>query len=240
MIRVTVWNEFRHEKTEKAVTDIYPNGIHATIAEFLGTDEELEVRTATLDEPECGLTQEVLDNTDVLLWWGHMAHHEVPEEIVTRVQMSVLKGMGLIVLHSGHHSKIFKRLMGTSCNLNWRFDGDMERLWVIAPDHPIAKGVDGYFDLPAEEMYGEPFDIPEPDKLVFVGWFEGGEVFRAGCCYRRGRGKIFYFQPGHETVPTYHSKWVQRVITNAVHWAEPESRVTFLDCPKVTKPEPRF
>lgn len=240
MIRVTVWNEYRHEKTEKAVSDIYPKGIHGAIAEFLGTDEELEVRTATLDEPDCGLPQEVLDNTDVLLWWGHMAHQEVPDAVVDRVQASVLKGMGLIVLHSGHHSKVFKRLMGTTCNLTWREDGDMERLWVVAPDHPIAQGIDRYFDLPHEETYGEPFDIPEPDKLVFVGWFEGGEVFRAGCCYRRGRGKIFYFQPGHETFPTYRSKWVQTVITNAVHWAEPESRVATLDCPHVTKPEPRF
>ena len=240
MIRVTVWNEFRHEKTDERVAAIYPDGIHKTIAAFLDTDEEITVRTATLDEPECGLTQEVLDATDVLLWWGHLAHHEVPDEIVDRVQESVLKGMGLIALHSAHHSKIFKRLMGTSCNLTWREDGDMERLWVVAPDHPIAQGIDRYFDLPHEETYGEPFDIPEPDKLVFIGWYEGGEVLRAGCCYRRGRGKIFYFQPGHETFPTFKAHWVQTGITNAVHWAVPESRIALLECPNVTKPEPRF
>lgn len=240
MIRVTVWNEFRHEKTDERVAAIYPDGIHKTIAAFLDADEEITVRTATLDEPECGLTQEVLDNTDVLLWWGHLAHGEVPDEVVDRVQESVLKGMGLIVLHSAHHSKIFKRLMGTSCNLSWREDSDMERLWVVAPDHPIAQGIDRYFDLPHEETYGEPFDIPEPDKLVFIGWYEGGEVLRAGCCYRRGRGKIFYFQPGHETFPTFKVHWVQTVITNAVHWAVPESRIAVLDCPNVTKPEPRF
>lgn len=164
----------------------------------------------------------------------------MPDKVVDRVQESVLKGMGLIVLHSAHHSRIFKRLMDTSCNLTWREDGDMERLWVVAPDHPIAQGIDRYFDLPHEETYGEPFDIPEPDKLVFIGWYEGGEVLRAGCCYRRGRGKIFYFQPGHETFPTFKVHWVQTVITNAVHWAAPESRIATLECPNVTKPEPRF
>ena len=235
MIRVTVWNEFRHEKTDERVAAIYPDGIHKTIAAFLDTDEEITVRTATLDEPECGLTQEVLDTTDVLLWWGHLAHHEVPDEIVDRVQESVLKGMGLIVLHSAHHSKIFKRLMGTSCNLSWREDGDMERLWVVAPDHPIVQGIDRYFDLPHEETYGEPFDIPEPDKLVFIGWYEGGEVLRAGCCYRRGRGKIFYFQPGHETFPTFYNENVQTVIKNAVRWAAPVYRSNVLSCPFVEK-----
>jgi len=185
MIRVTVWNEYRHEKIDDRVRNIYPEGIHGAIAGFLGMHEDITVRTATVDEPECGINQEVLDNNDVLIWWGHMAHHEVPEDVVVRVQESVLKGMGLVVLHSGHHSKIFKRLMGTSCNLSWRFegtDGDMERLWVVAPDHPITQGIDRYFDLPGEEMYGEPFDIPEPDKLLFLGWYEGGEVFRSGCC----------------------------------------------------------
>ncbi|MBQ5840514.1 MAG: ThuA domain-containing protein [Clostridia bacterium] len=236
MIHVTVWNEFFHEKEEESARAHYPNGIHQTIAAFLGTQEDITVRTATLDDPECGLTEEVLNDTDVLLWWGHIKHDAVPDEVAVRVQMAVLKGMGLIVLHSGHHSKPFRLLMGTTANLTWREDGDMERLWVVAPDHPIAQGIDRYFDLAHEETYGEPFDIPEPDKLVFIGWYEGGEVFRAGCCYRRGRGKIFYFQPGHETVPTYHNASVQQVLINAVRWAEPESRVAELTCPHVEKP----
>ncbi len=240
MIRVTVWNEYRHEQLDENIRRVYPTGIHGAIADFLGKEEDITVRTATLDEPECGLTQEVLDDTDVLLWWGHMAHQEVSDEIVTRVQESVLKGMGLIVLHSGHHSKIFRRLMGTSCNLTWREDGDSERLWVVAPDHPIVQGIDRYFDLPHEETYGEPFDIPEPDKLVMVGWYSGGDVFRAGCCYRRGRGKIFYFQPGHESFPTFKVSWVQTIIRNAVRWAVPESRIARLECPHVTKPEPKY
>jgi trehalose utilization protein len=219
-IRVTVWNEYRHERNDQHVASIYPEGIHATIATAL-EKSGLKVRTATLDEPEHGLSEAVLAATDVLIWWGHQAHGEVNDEIVTRVQQRVLNGMGLIVLHSGHFSKIFKRLMGTSCDLKWRESGDRERLWVVAPGHPIVEGLSEYIEIDEEEMYGEHFDIPVPDTLVFMSWFTGGEVFRSGCCYTRGAGKIFYFRPGHETLPTYHHPEVQHVIANAVRWAAP-------------------
>ena len=218
--RVTVWNEYRHEINDDEVAKVYPDGIHGALAAAL-RDGGLEVRTATLDEPEHGLTEEVLDATDVLLWWAHMAHDEVADEVVERVYQRVLGDMGLVVLHSGHLSKIFRRLMGTSCDLKWRHD-DCERLWVVAPGHQIAEGLGEYIEL-EEEMYGEPFDVPPPEELVFVSWFGGGEVFRSGCCYRRGRGRIFYFRPGHETNPSYHDPDVRRVITNAVRWAAPTS-----------------
>jgi trehalose utilization protein len=221
--KVTVWNEFRHERNNPIVRDIYPNGIHGAIAGFL-TEAGYETRTATLDEPEHGLTNEVLDDTDVLVWWGHLAHGEVSDEVVRNVQQRVLNGMGLIVLHSGHFSKIFKMLMGTSCNLKWREADEKERLWVVSPGHPIAEGVGEYIELEKEEMYGEHFDIPAPDELIFTSWFEGGEVFRSGCTYTRGSGKIFYFRPGHETYPTYLNKEIQRVIANAVRWAQPVRR----------------
>ncbi len=198
--KVTIWNEGIHEKTHPEVTKIYPNGMHEVLARAL-RDRGLEVRTATLEMPEHGLTQEVLDNTDVLTWWGHMAHDKVNDEIVDRVHQRVLNGMGLIVLHSGHFSKIFRKLMGTTCNLLWREIAENERLWVTDPGHPIAKGLPAYIDIPHEEMYGEFFDIPTPDALVFISWFKGGEVFRSGCCYTRGQGRVFYFRPGHETIP---------------------------------------
>ena len=220
MIHVTVWNEFRHEKSSATVAAIYPNGMHETIASFLRAQPDMEVGTATLDEPEHGLTQEVLDKTDVLIWWGHMAHHEVKDEIVERVYDRVMEGMGLVVLHSGHASKIFRKLMGTNTHkLRWREDGEMARIWVMDLAHPIAQGLEDHFDLPIEETYGEHFDIPKPDDLVFVSWVPGGEVFRSGCCWHRGLGRVFYFQPGHETCPSYHDKNVQLVITNAVRWA---------------------
>lgn len=219
-IRVTVWNEYRHEKSNPRIAALYPEGMHATIASAL-RENGFEVGTATLDEPEHGLTAEVLDQTDVLTWWGHRAHGEVDDAIVERVRQRVLDGMGLIVLHSGHFSKIFIRLMGTTCNLKWREANDKERLWVVAPGHPITEGLGEYIEIEREEMYGELFDIPEPDQLVFISWFSGGEVFRSGCCYQRGQGKIFYFRPGHETYPTYHHADVQRVIANAVRWAAP-------------------
>lgn len=220
-IKLTIWNEFRHEKSNPAVQEVYPDGIHATLAASIAKDAEIAVRTATLDEPEHGLTDAVLDETDVLIWWGHCAHDEVSDEVVDKVQQRVLAGMGLIVLHSGHYSKIFKRLMGSNCSLRWREAAEKERLWNVAPGHPITQGIGEYFELPNEEMYGERFDIPEPEKLIFISWFEGGEVFRSGATWTRGNGKVFYFRPGHETYPTYHNKDVQRVIRNAVHWAKP-------------------
>lgn len=220
MIRVTVWNEYLHEPSEPAIAAVYPDGIHNAIADFLKTDEELQVRTATLNEPEHGLTQEVLDSTDVLIWWGHMGHNLVSDEIVDRVYNRVLDGMGLICLHSAHGSKIFGRITGTRCSLRWREINENERIWTIDPTHPIAAGIPDYFELEKEEMYGERFDIPAPDELIFLGWFRGGEVFRSGITYRRGFGKIFYFQPGHESYGNFYNPWVQKIIHNAVYWAK--------------------
>lgn len=221
-VKVTVWNEYRHEKSEEEIRKVYPEGIHTAIASYLKTFDELEVRTATLDEPEHGLTDEVLQSTDVLLWWGHMAHHEVSDDIVEKIYNRVLEGMGIIVLHSGHASKIFKKLMGTATDkLKWRDKGEKERLWVVAPNHPIVEGIEEFIELEKEEMYGERFEIPDPEKLIFISWFEGGEVFRSGCCYERGRGKVFYFRPGHEAFPVYYNPNILRVLKNAVLWATP-------------------
>lgn len=229
-LRATVWNEYVHEKTSPAVAAIYPQGIHGVLAKSLAEQlgASVEVRTATLDEPEHGLATTVLETTDVLIWWGHAAHDRVADEVVARVHARVLEGMGLVVLHSGHASKIFRRLMGTSCMLRWREAGERERVWIVDPSHPIAEGLQGeYFDIPQTEMYGEFFDIPAPAELLFISWYEGGEVFRSGCTFRRGKGKIFYFAPGHETFPIYYDANVQRVIANAVRWAAPSGSPYF-------------
>ena len=218
-IRVTVWNEFLHERENEVVRGIYPDGIHNTIAAALRAESGVEVGTATLEEPEHGLTPEKLAATDVLLWWGHKAHGRVEDAVVERVAQRVWEGMGLIVLHSGHFSKIFKRLMGTPCSLRWREAGERERMWTINPSHPIAQGVGEALVIENSEMYGEPFLVPEPLETVFVSWYQGGEVFRSGLTYQRGAGRIFYFGSGHETYPIYHNSDVQRVLRNAVHWA---------------------
>ena len=232
-LRVVVWGENVHEHKNPAVGKLYPHGMHRAIADGLReSGDDLDVATATLQEAEHGLTEARLRQTDVLTWWGHMAHDQVSDEVAARVQQRVLEGMGLIVLHSGHYSKVFKRLMGTTCSLCWREADEKERLWVCNPGHPIAAGIDRYFELPAEEMYGEPFGIPSPDEQVFISWFEGGEVFRSGNCWFRGNGRIFYFRPGHETYPTYHNENVRRVIANAVRWARPQG--VWMDaCPNV-------
>jgi len=223
-LRVTVWNEFLHERESDLVREIYPQGIHAVLVETLRQQlgDEAQLRTATLDESEHGLSEQVLNETDVLTWWGHAAHERVEDAVVDRVQQRVLEGMGLIVLHSGHGSKIFRRLRGTGCMLRWREAAERERLWIVDPCHPITAGLQGEcFELPRTEMYGEFFDIPAPEELIFISWFEGGEVFRSGCTFRRGKGKIFYFRPGHETFPIYYDDNVRRVIGNAVRWAAP-------------------
>lgn len=232
---ILIWNEFRHEKLEDTIRKVYPDGIHTAITAGLRQLGLKNIHTATLDEPEHGLTEETLAKTDVLFWWGHMAHGEVQDEIAARVARRVLDGMGLVVLHSGHMSKPFLRLMGTSGALKWREIGERERLWVVNPSHPIAAGLEECIILEHEEMYGEFFDVPAPDELVFISWFQGGEVFRSGCCYRRGLGKVFYFRPGHESFPTYYDPQILRVLYNSALWA------ATLDAPKVTYwhiPEP--
>ena len=231
-VRVTVWGENRHEQSEPEVAARYPRGMHGAVAE--GIEENLGdgalVRTATLDEPEHGLSEEVLAATDVLTWWGHAAHDEVSDEVVERVHRHVLEGMGLVVLHSGHWSKVFVKLMGTTCTLRWRSERDRELVWTVDPTHPIAQGVPHPIVIDQQEMYGEFFDIPAPDELVFISSFSGGEVFRSGCTFRRGHGRIFYFSPGDQDFPVYHHPDVRRVIANGVRWAR-------TDRPARTRPE---
>ncbi len=219
MIRTVVWNEFVHERENPAVAGIYPDGIHAEVARALAEDSGLDISTATLDQPEHGLSEDRLAETDVLLWWGHKAHGAVSDAVVERVVSRVHQGMGLVVLHSGHFSKPFKRLMGTPCSLRWREAGERERLWSINRAHPIAQGIGDRLEIENAEMYGEPFLVPEPLETVFISWFEGGEVFRSGLTWQRGAGRIFYFRPGHETYPVYHNPQVRQVLRNAVRWA---------------------
>lgn len=220
-IRVTVWNEYRHEKSEPSIREIYPDGIHGCVGNFL-TEADFEVTLATLDDPNQGLPDEILNRTDVLLWWGHMSHREVSDELVEKIKNRVFNyGMGFIALHSAHFSKPFRALVGTSGNLLWG-DEQKEIVWNIMPSHPIAKGLPEHFILPTEEMYGEPFMIPQPDATVFTSWFEHGNIFRSGCCFLRGMGKIFYFQPGHESCRSFYDENVRKIIINAVNWAAPE------------------
>jgi trehalose utilization protein len=226
IVRVTVWGENVHERNEPEVRALYPDGLHGAIAaglsELLG--DRARVRTATQEQTEHGLTQDVLDDTDVLTWWGHIAHEEVDDTVVARVHEAVLDGMGLLVLHSGHYSKIMRRLLGTTCDLRWRNEGERELVWTVEPSHPIAAGVRNPIVIEAQEMYGEPFAIPAPEELVFISSFAGGEVFRGGCTWTRGAGRIFYFSPGDQEYPVYHHPDIKRVLANGVEWAAPRLR----------------
>lgn len=233
MIKVTVWNEFKHERELEEIKKVYPEGIHNCIAGFLGKCEDIQVRTATFEMPEHGLTEEVLGDTDVLIIWSHALQDEFSDEVAERVQQHVLSGMGLIALHSAHFSKIVKRLLGTTMTLKWKH-GEQEKLWCLMPTHPIAAGIPEKIEIPKEEMYGEYFDIPKPDDVIFAGWFSGGQVFRSGCTFTRGLGKIFYFQPGHEEYPIYQMPEIQQIITNAVRYCAPTlSKRKNLTCEEV-------
>ena len=235
-IRVTIWNEYRHEKIKEHVRELYPEGIHAYIKSFLDECDDMEIRLAALDDPEQGLPDEVLNNTDVLLWWGHMAHREVDDALVERIRERVLSGMGFMPLHSGHHSKPFKRILGSTGNLTW---GDNQRciVWNLCPTHPIAAGIPEHFEL-LEEMYSEPFFIPKPDDLIFATWYENGNLFRGGATFTRGMGKIFYFHPGHETLTSFHNEYVQQIIKNAIRWVAPAQTpvVATENCQHQTEP----
>ena len=229
MINVLIFNEFSHEKQWEALRKPYPQYLHGALKAAVEC-EDVKVKCVTLEDPDCGINDEVLKETDVLIWWGHVLHRLVPDHVVDCIQRAVLNGMGFIALHSAHVSKPFTRLMGTSCTLKWR-DNDRERVWVTSPAHPIAAGLPEYFELPQEEMYGEYFDIPTPDEVVFMGWFAGGELFRSGCTWHRGLGKIFYFQPGHEEFPIYYNEYVVKILQNAVRWAAPTKRIDGFICP---------
>ena len=235
-INVTIWNEYRHEKSDENVAKLYPNGLHAAIGEFLSKNDDMKITLAALDDPDQGLPDEVLNNTDVLLWWGHMNHGEVKDDLVERIRQRVyVGGMGFIALHSAHHSKPVRTIVGTTGNLLWG-DNQKEIIWNIMPSHPIAAGIPAHFELPEEELYAEPFQIPQPDAHIFEGWYEHGYVFRTGCTFLRGAGRVFYFQPGHETCPSFYDANVQRIITNGVRWAAPNDFGYEIEsgCPYVT------
>lgn len=224
-LRVTVWNEFVHEREYPNIRAVYPEGIHGCLRRFLEKEQDIAVTCVTLDMPHQGITKELLDNTDVLIWWSHARQDDITDESVRLVRDAVHSGMGLIALHSAHFSRIMRDLLGTTMTLHWRH-GDREKLWCIDPTHPIAQGVPACIDIPEEEMYGECFDIPKPEEIIFIGWFAGGEVFRSGVTFTRGRGRIFYFQPGHEEASVYEHPDIQRVIMNAVRWAAPAVRLS--------------
>ena len=235
-INVTIWNEYRHEKSDENVAKLYPNGLHAAIGEFLSKNDDMKITLAALDDPDQGLPDEVLNKTDVRLWWGHMNHGEVKDDLVERIRQRVyVGGMGFIALHSAHHSKPFRAIVGTTGNLLWG-DNQKEIIWNIMPSHPIAAGIPAHFELPEEELYAEPFQIPQPDAHIFEGWYEHGYVFRTGCTFLRGAGRVFYFQPGHETCPSFYDANVQRRITHGVRWAAPNDFGYEIEsgCPYVT------
>lgn len=264
MIRVTLWYEYAQELGEvrrefvpgmddetyagfaefmksraEKIRQVYPKGLMGTLAEALSKDPELEITMTNIFEPEYGLPDELLERTDVLVWWSHVLQETIPDSLAMKIVQRVQKGMGFVPLHSAHKSKPFMYLLGTSGCLKWR-EGDFCRVWTAMPSHPIAQGIPEYIELKEEEMYGEPFDIPRPDDNIFISWYRGGELFRSGCTWTRGYGRIFYFQPGHETSPNYHNEYIQKIIDQGIHWTAPRVWRKDFDCPNIVDaPEKR-
>ncbi|GGA37183.1 ThuA domain-containing protein [Paenibacillus physcomitrellae] len=226
-IRITVFCE-HHQDRYEPVKSVYPDGIHAAIAAAFAEEPGFQITIATQDMPSHGLTNEVLECTDVLIWWSHIDNHLLDDTVANEVCRRVVRdGMGFIALHSASFSKPWQRMLGIEYEAGeWgRFrtmpKGEKERLWVVAPGHPICEGLGDFIEIPQDEMYGEPMLIPEPDKLLFIAWWEGGEVCRSGTLFERGRGKIFGFTPGHEEFPIYHQSEIRRVLRNAVRFLAP-------------------
>jgi trehalose utilization protein len=243
MTRVLVWYENQPlPEAVDAERAVYPNGVHGALGNLFAAQRDMQVRTATMQDAGQGLGDEALQWADVLVYFSHKHWRDVTDERVDAAQRRVLGGMGLVLLHSAHASKLFSRLLGTRTQcLRWREgrltgaqraagqpappnDGEWQRVWTVAPAHPIASGLTGEcFTIPKDETYGEYFEIPAPETLVFLTTSQGGEVLRSGCCWTRGRGKMFYFASGHETFPVYHQPEIQRILLNAVRWAAPQS-----------------
>lgn len=226
-MKITIFTEHNASMDSPEGKLAYPEGMNECLRLLIAGDgHEVTMIVHGPDDDGSELTEEMLKNTDVLVWWGHWYHGSVNPAVVDMVVDYVNRGMGMLALHSAHESRPMQRLMGTTGALSWREMGENERVWVIDKTHPVAQGLGDYIDIEHEEMYGEPFAIPAPDELVFISWFRGGEVMRSGCTFKRGFGKLFYFRPGHETLPTYHNEQIRRVILNALEYLKPARPVT--------------
>lgn len=222
--RVVAWSE-GSANVDPASKVVYPNDINSAIAEGLKPLESQgwEVLRASLGDPDQGLSDERLNSTDVLIWWGHKKHNQVSDELVGKIVKRVKEqGMGFIGTHSAHFSKPLKKLLGTPCS--WReyvLDGTTVEISVKEPNHPICKGVSN-FTIPIER-YGEPFAVPTPESVPLDGLYTRPngqkEPGRMGLCWTIGKGKVFYFTPGHETFPDYFRPQVRTIFINAVQWA---------------------
>ncbi len=233
-MKVTIVCEYNSSMDSLEGKKAYPNGMGNCLKDFLQSAYD-DVTLITYDDKGADeLTDDIIEKTDVMFWWGHWYHGAILEELADKIVSRVQRGMGMVFLHSAHMSKPFKKLIGSTGTLKWREVGEHERLWCVDMSHPIAEGLGEYIDIPQEEMYGEPFDIPKPDELVYIGWFQGGEVFRGGCVFKRGRGKFFYFNPGHETYPTYRILKIQKLLIQACEYVAPKTPIIDkLECPNV-------
>ncbi len=270
-LKVVVWDE-----RQPAQKQAYENFLGNRIADHLKTLPGLSVQSVALDDPAQGLSDEILGDCHVLIWWGHVRQAEVAPEVGIRIVDRIKQGkLALIALHSAHWSTPFIEAMNERsrqdlarlgppsastleipppkrntvpgdndrltpyvqtrkfpdgkvardlhlpicCFPAYRNDGKPSYLRVLKPEHPIVQGVPASgFTIPHEEMYNEPFHVPEPDEVILEERWETGEWFRGGMLWTLGKGKVFYFRPGHETYPTYQQEYPLMIVANAVNW----------------------
>jgi trehalose utilization protein len=219
---VVVWSEGTAPKS------VYPNDINGAVAEGLKDLSGWEVVKAGLSDPDQGLPDKLLQRADVLIWWGHQKHGDVKDELVDKIVKRVKEdGMGFIALHSSHFAKPNKKLMGTACS--WKayvLDSTTLKITVKSPDHPIAKGIKD-FTIDHSERYSDPYAVPTPKAVVFEGTASlkkgGTDTSQIGLTWEIGKGKVFYFQAGHETNPVFMDPNVRQIMSNAVQWAAKQS-----------------
>lgn len=216
--KVVVWSEGTAPKT------VYPYDVNTAIAEGLQPLKDWQIITASITDPDQGLSDDLLNSTSVLIWWGHQKHGDVKDELVAKIVRRVKEGgMGFIATHSAHYSKPLKALLGTNCG--WKYytdDGARVDLIVKSPKHPIAKGVKN-FTVPKTERYGDPFEVPPAETVVFDGIYTlpngTKENAQQGMTWSVGKGRVFYFQPGHESYPIYFQEEIRHIFRNGVQWA---------------------
>jgi len=273
-VKVVVWDE-----QQPAQKQAYSSFLGNSVAEHLGAQPGISVRSVNINDPGQGLAGGVLDDCQVLIWWGHVRHAEISAETGRSIVERIKDGkLSLVALHSAHWSTPFVEAMNERTRLDvvgkfhsegnerleitfvspaqrymvpkadarvtpyvswrkfpdglakatvhlplccfpaYRGDGKPSRVTLLKPDHPIAQGIPKEFEIPQTEMYDEPFHVPQPDEVILEERWAAGEWFRSGAVWKLGKGRVFYFRPGHETYPIYKQPIPLKIMTNSVRW----------------------
>lgn len=217
-VRVRIWCE------GTAPRSVYPDDIDGALADVLGRQAGLVVSRGRLTDLQAGLSDQVLDASDALVWWGHLRHDAVPDDRALAVVKRVREGrLGFVALYAACGSKPFRQMMSMPCEPgSWREDGRPEFVSIKAPDHPIARGI-APFTISKTDMFSEPFAVPEPETVVFVSSWQKGETLRSGLTWTIGKGRVAYLRTGPDNYPVLFHPSIRQAIANSVRWVSHRS-----------------